>query len=135
MKTKHILFYVSIICFFFTFYHKDIFSKDINLKLKQSIDLNNLAFASKNRLIKIQPRDGFIIEVKGKKEKRIVIVLDIKQENNGIKIVELKPEKKIIRLNKNGMGTFRIGALVAVKNTLQPGLHYSEVRARFKYLE
>lgn len=135
MRVKNIIIYISIICFFFTFSHKDIFSKDINLQLKQSIKLNNLAFTSKNRLIKIQPRDGFIIEVKGKKEKRIVIVLDIKEKNNGIKIVELNPEKKIIRLDKNGRGTFRIGALVAVKNILQPGSHHSEVRAGFRYVD
>lgn len=135
MKNKNVLIYIFIICFIFISFPKMSISKGIKLQLKQSINLNNLTFTSKNKLIKVRPRDGFIIEIKGEKESRIVIELDAKEDNNGIKIVEFNPEKKIIRLNKNGEGTFRIGALIAVKNILQPGLHCSEVRAKFKYVD
>lgn len=135
MRIKNIIVYMFIIGFIFAFSHKNIFSEGIKPQLKQSINLNNLTFTSKNKLIKIRPRDGFIIEVKGEKRRRIVVKLDKKEDNNGIKIVEFNPEKKIIRLNENGEGTFRIGALIAVKNILQPGLHRSEVRAKFKYVE
>lgn len=135
MKNKNILIYMFLICFIFVFFPKNSLSEGIKPQLKQSIHLNNLTFTSKNKLIKIRPKDGFIIEIKGEEERRIVIELDKKEDNNGIKIVEFNPEKKIIKLNKNGEGTFRIGALIAVKNILQPGLHSSEVRAKFKYVD
>lgn len=135
MKNKNTLIYMYMIYFIFIFFPKISFSNGIKLELKQSIKLNDLAFTSKDQLIKIKPRDGFIIEVKGKKESRIIIELEKKEDNNGVKIIEFDLEKKIIRLNKNGKGTFRIGALIAVKNVLRPGRHYSEVRAKFRCID
>ena len=116
-------------------YHRTIFSSDIRLKLKQSVELKDLYFSSRGRLIKIDPRDGFIIEVEGKGKSMVGITIESIEEMDGIKVVELTPEKKEIKLDKRGRGVFKIGALIVVNKFLRPGKHLSEIKFRVKYLD
>lgn len=127
--------YIYIICFLFVFFPRNNFSQDIKPQLKQTMKLNKINIYSKNKFIKVLPRDGFIIKINGDKNRNVVITLEDQKDNNEIEIIEFNLEKNIIRLNNHGEGVFRIGALIAITNKLQPGFKRSRIKAKFKYID
>lgn len=111
------------------------FSRELDLRLKQSINLKNLSFITRKRLLNIKPEDGFIIEVRGERDSLVKIELEGEGEGEWLRVVEYRPEREIIRLDNNGEGTFKVGLLIVLKGVLPPGNHISEVKAEVSYLK
>jgi len=93
------------------------FGKELRVKKIENINLGEVLL--KKDTIKVSPKNGFLIEVKGQKNKQIKILTDLRKINQRdfpIKLVKVQYENEIITLSRNGKGVFRVGGIFNISN-------------------